>query len=125
MWAVAADDAAETIASGEADVVTLWLDGIAEIDLMALGAVLDVAYEPALVADIEDGGFVLRVPHVFLRALAALREDSCAGVATRWRAAAEGLASQGLDDLAATLSQMTTFARAALAGLGALSVPMM
>jgi hypothetical protein len=125
MWVIASSDAAGTIVSADgSEHDTLWLDGIAELELMALAEQLGVAYEPELVLETEEGSFVLRVPDKFARALASVEDESLPQVAQRWRTRANALAERTTPDLQVALGDMSAFARASLAGPGLLSIPM-
>ena len=125
MWVIASNDDAKAVASPDGSGhPTLWLDGIAELELMALAEQLGVAYKPELVLETEEGSFVLRVPEKFVRALVSLQGDSLPQVANGWCKRADALSDWSMPDLLTALENMSAFARSSLAGPGLLSVPM-
>lgn len=121
-WVRATADKAFEVLVHEVDLPELCLDGIAELELMALADVLGVAYSPTCVLESDDG-VVLGVPESFLRGLVGLHDDEVANVATRWRSAAEHLRTFDVKHVEGSLRAMIAFARDALDGAGVLALP--
>jgi hypothetical protein len=124
-WIAASDAYAEALlAEDDDEFATLWLDGVGEVDLLALAGVLPAPYFPEAVLETKEGGVVLRVPEVFLQALAVLEESEFAGIAVRWGATGETRDHIDDSEIVSLLGDMASFARQALRGPGVLAVPM-
>jgi hypothetical protein len=122
-WVIATDADAEAVLADEAQLPGLWLDGIRELELMALGDLLGTEYAPSPVLEVADGT-VLRIDDGFLRRLAAVGDGELATITTAWVKASEPLRAIEGAYLEATLRDMAGFAREALAGDGILATPM-
>ncbi len=121
-WYIAGDDDLDALLAEELSASVLHLDGVGELELLALGDVLGVEYAPAPVRG-EDGAapLVLRVERRFLEAIAAIA--SARPVASAWQAHAEHVAALPLPEVEALLGAMRAFARDGLAGPGIVSLP--
>jgi hypothetical protein len=121
-WYVASDDDLDALLAEELSASVLHLDGVGELELLALGDVLGVEYAPVPVRG-EDGGapLVLRVERRFLEALAAI--GSARSVAEAWQAHAEHVAALPLPEVESLLGALRDFAKDGLAGPGIVSLP--
>ncbi|AKF08068.1 hypothetical protein [Sandaracinus amylolyticus] len=118
-WYAASDELVDVLLEGVGEPEPAYLDGIAELELIELGELLDAPYQPAPVR--TDGSLVLRINAPFLAALA--RVDDLDALAVQWRERAPQLVELEIEQIVETLGEMQRAAREGLAGPGVLSMP--
>jgi hypothetical protein len=120
VWYAADDDAIEVALEGVFEGSRAHLGGVSEAEMLLLGDVLAVPYEPSAA---HDDLVALRVNTAFLEALIAIPASAVPDVVARWQQRAAHLADTDASELEETFRAMQRCAREGLAGPGVLSIP--